>query len=224
MSRSRRSGSSSRPSTCRRRTSATAIAVAAGDEHRRGRRARARTLLVGERTALNFLQRLSGIATPHAPVRRRGRRPHHDPRHAKDDADAARAGEVRGARRRRDQPPRRPLRRRADQGQPHPPGRRRERRGRRARAPTARAADRGRSADARRRSTRRSRPAPTSILVDNMSTADIREAVARADGRAQDRDLRRRHAGSHPGARRDRRRLRLGRRADAFRAGRRHQL
>ena len=56
-------------------------------------------ILTGERTALNILGRLSGIAT----LTRRyvdaiegtGRR---DPRHAQDDARAARAGEVRGAR------------------------------------------------------------------------------------------------------------------------------
>ena len=45
----------------------------------------ARTLLVGERTALNFLQRLSGIATTTA-VRGRSRRAHHGPRYAQDDA------------------------------------------------------------------------------------------------------------------------------------------
>ena len=57
-----------------------------------------------------------------------------------------------------------------------------------------------------------------------MSTDDIREAVARARGPREDRDLRRRHARAHAGARRDRRRLRVGRRAHAFGAGRRHQL
>ena len=62
------------------------------------------------------------------------------------------------------------------------------------------------------------------ILVDNMSTDDIREAVAPRARPREDRDLRRRHARAHPGAGGDRRRLRVGRRADAFGAGRRHQL
>ena len=69
--------------------------VRAGDAIGERRRAGARAARSAERTALNFLQRLSGIATLHAPVRRRRRRPHHDARHAQDDADAARAGEVR---------------------------------------------------------------------------------------------------------------------------------
>ena len=62
----------------------------------------ARSLLVAERTALNFLGHLSGVATLTARfVRggRRHRRPH--PRHPQDDAGAAGAGEGRGRRRRR---------------------------------------------------------------------------------------------------------------------------
>ena len=62
------------------------------------------------------------------------------------------------------------------------------------------------------------------ILLDNMSTDEIREAVAPRARPREDRDLRRRDARAHAGAGRDRRRLRVGRRADAFRAGRRHQL
>ena len=54
------------------------------------------------------------------------------PRHAQDHSGAARAREVRRSLRRRDQPPRRSLRRDPHQGQPHP-RRRRHRRGARAR-------------------------------------------------------------------------------------------
>ena len=60
-SRSRRSGSSIRRSQSRCRT-ARRRALRAGRGDRRGRRSRS-ALLIGERTALNFLQRLSGIAT-----------------------------------------------------------------------------------------------------------------------------------------------------------------
>ena len=62
----------------------------------------ARALLGAERTALNFLGRLSGVATfaARAVAARRGhRRPR--ARHAQDDARAARAGEAGGRRRRR---------------------------------------------------------------------------------------------------------------------------
>ncbi len=94
----------------------------------------ARALLGAERTALNFLQRLSGVATLTARCVR-GDRGHgrDDPRHAQDDAGAARAGEGRRARGRRRQPPRRPLRHGAHQGEPRR-ARRRRRRGRARRA------------------------------------------------------------------------------------------
>ena len=81
----------------------------------------ARALLTGERTALNFLGRLSGIATLTARVvvggARRGR-DGADPRHAQDHAGPAAAREGGGRRRRRRQPPRRALRRDPDQGEP----------------------------------------------------------------------------------------------------------
>ena len=91
-------------------------------------RGSARALLTAERTALNFLAHLSGVATMAARAARgsRGRAP--GARHAQDDARAARAGEGRGGRRRRRQPPRRALRRDPDQGEPHR-GRRWHRRG-----------------------------------------------------------------------------------------------
>ena len=83
---------------------------------------------------------------------------------------------------------------------------------------------RGRGAEARPRSTRRSRRGADIILADNMSIADIRETVARAR-RAARRS--RSPAASRSIACRSwphRRRLRVGRRADALGARRRHQL
>ena len=59
----RRSGSSIRRSTVTQRVTTTATACAPGDDRRRVSAARRRALLTAERTALNFLQRLSGIAT-----------------------------------------------------------------------------------------------------------------------------------------------------------------
>ena len=77
-----------------------------------------RSLLAMERTALNFLQRLSGIATLTAryvaAVRRHARG---DLRHAQDDSRLAFSREVRSSLRRRPQSPIRPLRRGSDQGQ-----------------------------------------------------------------------------------------------------------
>ena len=55
----------------------------------------ARALLSGERTALNFLQHLSGIATLARQFVRGERRSNHDSRYTKNDADAARAREIR---------------------------------------------------------------------------------------------------------------------------------
>ena len=82
--------------------------------------ARTPAMLTGERVALNFLQRLSGIATlTRAFVEcRAGDRGAH-PRYAKDHPDAPRVGEVRRADGRRRQSSRRALRRDLDQGQPH---------------------------------------------------------------------------------------------------------
>ena len=55
----------------------------------------ASALLTAERTALNFLQRLSGIATLTRRFRRRRRLTRDDSRYAEDDTDAPGAGEVR---------------------------------------------------------------------------------------------------------------------------------
>ena len=83
-----------------------------------------RDLLTAERTALNLLTHLSGIATLTRLLGGRGGRHRApDPRHPQDHAGAARAGEVRGALRRRGQPPDVAVGRRADQGQPRRGGR-----------------------------------------------------------------------------------------------------
>ena len=80
----------------------------------------ARAILAAERTALNFLGHLSGVATLTAQLRRGGRRHRGaDPRHPQDDPGAAQAGEGGGRGGRRDQPPHGPLRRLPDQGEPH---------------------------------------------------------------------------------------------------------
>ena len=76
-------------------------------------------LLTAERTPLNLVCHLSGVATATAAwvdAVRGHQAP--DPRHPQDAARPAAAAEVRGARRRRRQPPARPRRRGADQGQP----------------------------------------------------------------------------------------------------------
>ena len=183
-----------------------------------------RALLTAERTALNFLQRLSGIATR---ARRfvdaaGGRITVLDTRKTTPtlrvlEKYAVRAG---GAH----QPSRRAVRRDPDQGQPHPARRRRQRRrSNRARAhrPGLPIEIEAQSLDAGRRGARgrRGQICSTTCPLD-----EIREAVARTRRSRADRDLRRRHARSDAGARRDRRRLRFRRRADAFGARHRHQL
>ena len=125
----------------------------------------ARAVLTGERTALNFVGRLSGVATLTAdyvaPYRR-----HQDAHllHPQDHAGPARAGEIRGALRRRLQSPLRARRCDPDQGQPHR-GRRRRPAGAGARARACRPSrqDRDRGRYARRNCARCSTPGlPTS--------------------------------------------------------------
>ena len=78
-----------------------------------------RSLLALERTALNFLQRLSGIATFDRAVRRQRRaHPREDLRHAQNHPRLARPRKVRRPLRRGVQPSFRALRCRTDQGQP----------------------------------------------------------------------------------------------------------
>ena len=85
----------------------------------------ARTLLVGGAHRAQFPSALIRYCDRRPAIRRRRRRPHHDPRHEKDDADAARAGEIRRRRGRSDQSSHGSLRCGAHQGQSHQPGRRR---------------------------------------------------------------------------------------------------
>ena len=149
---------------CRRRAignTPTPIAQVSGN---------ARALLTAERVALNFLQRLSGVATLTARMspRRRDRRAHR--RHAQDDAWPARPGKVRRACRRRHQPPPRPVRLRTDQGQPYS-GRRRHRARRRRRAERRAAHDEDRSRGRHARAGRGgARAGADIILLDNMDT------------------------------------------------------
>ena len=80
-----------------------------------------RSILTGERSALNFLGHLSGIATlTRAHVEACGGRAP-DPRHPQDHPGAAVPGEGGGPGRRRRQPPGKPLRRHPGEGQPPPP-------------------------------------------------------------------------------------------------------
>ena len=122
----------------------------------------ARVILSCERVILNFMQRLSGIATltrrfVDAVVGTRARIL--DTR--KTVPGLRDAGQVRGRLRRRIQPPARSFRRRAHQEQPHRGGRRdRAGAGARAAQPPRRAGDRDRGALARRNSKRRSPTAP----------------------------------------------------------------
>ena len=80
---------------------------------------RAGACSTGERSALNFLQLLTAVAT-HPPLRRRRRRHARDNRgYPQDAAGAAARAEIRGSHRAAAQPSHRALRRHADQGKPH---------------------------------------------------------------------------------------------------------
>ena len=105
--RSRRPCCGSRPAGSSRSTKASSTACASSRARSSCRRRGAtRSLLTAERTALNLLCHLSGIATLTRALGRRGRGHRRgDPRHPQDDAGPARAGEVRGAVRRRREPP-----------------------------------------------------------------------------------------------------------------------
>ncbi len=178
-----------------------------------------RDLLTAERTALNLLGHLSGIATLTQrwveAVRGTGAA---DPRHPQDDARSARAREVRRALRRRREPPDVAVGRRARQGQPRRGGRG----GRRAFAlvraayPDIAARGRGRHDRAGPRGHRRGRrPGPAR---QHDAGHDGRGSRLRPRARRSARGIRRPDARPGPRRRRDRRRLPLGRRADALRA------
>ena len=178
----------------------------------------ARAILTGERVALNFLQRLSGIATATARCvdgRGRKRREVLDTRKTtpglrelEKAAVAAGGGRTTAW----------PLRRDPRQGEPHR-ARGRDRRGRPARASSARPTGmRSRSSarpSPRSRGTRGRRDA---LLLDNMAVDEMREA-RRARGRERAGGV---SAASRPprsGASRGRARLRVSGRAHALRAG-----
>ncbi len=162
----------------------------------------ARALLAAERTALNFLGHLSGIATLTAryveAVAGTGATILDTRKTTPGHASTRKGGGRRG---RRHQPPHGPSRRDPDQGEP-----RRDRRRRRAPrcAPPARRSRgwRSRSSAATRpRSRRRSRPAPsgccsTTWTLDGLRAAvAARDAAAREGGRARDaRGIGRDHA------------------------------
>ena len=219
-------GSRSRARSSRRSTPRSQFEPLVGDGSRLdGRAGRpspsskgpARAILTGERTALNLLGRLCGVATLTAALRRARRRHRRDdPRHAQDDARSARAREVRGPLRRRLEPPRRPVRRDPGEGEPPPPrGRHRAPRSR-ALGNGASAAGRGRGGDARARSRE---ALAVGRRADPARQHDARRGARRGRARRRPRPARglgRHHARDRARLRRDRRRLHLGRRAHAF--------
>ena len=80
----------------------------------------ARPVLTGERTALNFLQLLSGNGDRHSPLCRCDRgNPLRNSGYAKDNPRTTDGAEIRGFVRRRPELPHRALRPGADQGKPH---------------------------------------------------------------------------------------------------------
>ena len=180
---------------------------------------RAAPLLTAERTALNFLQRLSGIATMTRKFVDAADGRHHRARHAEDDTDAARARKYAVTAAVVDESPRRARRRRPHQGQSHPAGRRD-----RAGARTMRAAGHemvieieAQSVDDVDRALASGAPR---ILADNFSDDELRDIVQRTKGRAQIEVSGGITLASDGSARRNWRRFRLGGRADAFGAGR----
>ncbi len=151
-------------------------------------------LLAAERTALNFLQQLSGVATLTARCVQRGRRHRGaDPRYPQDRARPANAAETGGARRWRRQSPHRSVRRDPDQGEPCGDGRWGGGGGAQAPVRTHPRCRSRSSAAGWTRSSRRWPPAPSSawgaagfrILLDNMTPSQLREAVELVAGRAE---------------------------------------
>ena len=143
----------------------------------------ARTLLTCERTALNFLQRLSGVATL---ARRYVEADHRHalPRsgHAQDHARIAASGKDGRRRGRRDQPPPGPVRRRSHQEQPHHGRGRRARRAGGFAGQPIRSGDR--SANAAPNSTKRSRAARRICCSITSRPHEAAEWIARIAGRA----------------------------------------
>ena len=146
----------------------------------------ARAILTGERTALNFLQRLSGVATVTArhvrAVEGTGARIL-DTR--KTTPGAARAREGGGRRGRCNQPSRRAVRRDPDQGEPRGDRGGGGRGGAQRRGGGAGAARSRSNAERRGGRSRRSRRGRRRILLDNMTPEQLRAAVERVAGRAE---------------------------------------
>ena len=160
-------------SRARRATIAAEVRGAAAlDADRRANRAQFPAAPVGNRHADAALCRCC-------------RRQDHDPRHAQDHADAARAREVCGARRRRQQPSLGSRRRHSDQGQPCSARRRRRGSGQ---TDEGGAAGNARSKSKRRASPmsrRRSTPARTSSCSTTCRSSRFTRRSARIAGRAK---------------------------------------
>ena len=171
----------------------------AGRSHRARSRGPARGILTAERTALNFLCRLSGIATATAsPGRMRSGHQGAHRLHAQNHAGFARDREIRRARRRRRRSSFRPRRCRPDQGQPR--RHRRRRHGGAASAPAGPSAISSRSnsrsirwPSSRRRSTWRRRRA-----ARQHGSGNLTPAVAMIAGRADHGSVRPHHAATAP--------------------------
>ena len=184
----------------------------------------AAALLTAERTALNFLQRLSGIAT-----------------RARQFVDAA-GGRITVLDTRKTTPTLRVLekyavraggatnhrtglyRRRPDQGQPHQARGRRQGGGRSDRSTYRPGLPIEIEAQSLAQVDEALAAGADTILLDNLSLEEIRDAVGPHARSGADGNLRRRHPRSDPGSRGHRRRFRFRRRADAFGARHRHQL
>ena len=150
--------------------------VGPGHQGRRGRRPAALGAHRGAQRAELPVPPLGG-GDPHAPVRRRRRPDGPDLGHPQDAARAAGGREGGGACRRRREPPRLAVGVRAGEGQP--PRRARHHRGGRAARTRAGPAARSRwSATAPSRCRRPSPPAPTMVLLDNMTPDAVRACVS----------------------------------------------
>ena len=143
-----------------------------------------RALLTGERTALNFLGRLSGIATLTASFVGGGgwdESPHR--LHAQDHAGLAGLREIRGAMRRRRQPPIRALRRGPGQGQPHRRRRRLAKALERLRARGGHLVKIEVEVDTLEQLEQALRFPIDAVLLDNMDVATLKKAVKLVAGR-----------------------------------------
>ena len=146
-----------------------------------------RPILTAERTALNFLGRLSGVATLTAQLRGGGTRPQsggESARYAQDHSGTSRPREGGGPSRRRRQPPVEPLRGRVGQGQP--PGRRHHHRSGRTGAGDVAGPLVQIECDTLDQVVEAARAGSDAVLLDNMDPATVAEAIevahAESDG------------------------------------------